>query len=166
MRFLVTQFGAAGVGWEVDPVGRDCLSEDVGGGLLAGGDDERFVCSGAAGHGDVEVADVGGLVEQGATALDVASLGAHHGARVGEFDVLGDISRWEVDGAVFAGDGDRFVVADVPDCPDGAVADHLVAVGGEGAVVLACRDLVTDMKRVRADCEMTSVRVDLTGTDA
>ena len=104
--FSSSEFGSAGVGGEVDPVGGDGLGEDVDGGLFAVDDDERFVHAGAAGHRDVEVADVGGLVVEADPALDGAALGAHHGARVGKLDMLGHVGGGESDGAVVAGGGE------------------------------------------------------------
>ena len=101
------QFGLAGQGWAVDPVGGDRLGDDVEGGLLPCGRDEDFVGRAASGHRDVEVADVGRSVEEQDAGVDRSALCAGSGSGVGEVDVFGDVLPRQSDRAARALDRDR-----------------------------------------------------------
>ena len=86
-----TEFVGSLVGGEVDPVVGDVAGEHVGGGVFTFDGDVGVVAVPAAGHGDVDVADVGDAVEDGDGVVDGAALCAHRRHRVGELDVLGHI---------------------------------------------------------------------------
>ena len=149
-RGVRVQFGLSYEGGPVDPVGGDGLGDDVEGGLFAGGGDEDFVGGAASGHGDVEVADVGGSVEVENRDIDRATLRSGAGAGVGEVDVFGDVLGRDPDAAAATFGADRPVGVDGGDGPFGSVADHTAAVGEESAVVVAGGDLVADVDRVRS----------------
>ena len=122
------EFGTAGVGRLVDPVDGQAAGEHVDGGVLAVEGDERVVGMAAAGHGDVQVADVGGSVEDDEGVVDGAALGGGAGGGVAQLDVLGDVAGGEGHGAGGTGDGEAVVGVDGGDGPPGPVADH-VALG-------------------------------------
>jgi hypothetical protein len=138
------EFGAADGGGGVDPVLGEGVGEDVAGGAGAVGDDEDFVRVAAAGHGDVDAADVAGAVEDEEGSVDGAALGGAAGLGVGQPDVLSQVRRRQADYPGAAGDSDRAVAVQVGDGPGVAVLDHQAAVGVELPVVATRRDPVTD----------------------
>ena len=122
MRSFASEFGSAGVGGLVDPIADETLGEDVMRGLLAGCDQVGVVAVCAAGHGDVQVADITGSVDDDKGVVDGATLGGGGGGGVAELDVIGDVAGGEVDGAVMAGGGEAAVGVDGVDSPPGPVA--------------------------------------------
>ena len=85
-----------------------------------------------------------------------APLGGVAGLGVAEFDVLGDVVGGEADGAGGPGGGDVTVAMERGDGPLVAVADHVVPVGEELAVVASGDDLIADEHPAVANSEVST----------
>ena len=84
----------AWAGWSIQSVARQRANTSTAVSSPCEGD-EGLVGVAAAGHGDVEAADVGGPVEEEEGAVDGAALGGVAGRGVGQLDVLGDVAGGE-----------------------------------------------------------------------
>ena len=131
---------------EVDPVVCDVAGEHVRRGVFAVDADVGVVAVAAAGHGDVDVADVGDTVEDGDRVVDGAALRAHRRHRVGELDMLGHIAGRQDHDPSHPDRSDPTVGVDGADGEGVAVADHLMPVRLDPPIVPPRGDHVPDMQ--------------------
>lgn len=89
-------------------------------------------------------------VKEQERAIDGAALVGMARLGIGEFDVLGDVLRRELNLPGTAGDGQGTVAVDGGDVPSVSVLHHQPAVGAQLTVVPPGRDQVAHMQSVPA----------------